>query len=65
MTNPSKLLFVPDVADRLRKSEQAIRWLVHTRQIVAPAKIGGRLVWREADLEEWLDRQFETTEASA
>lgn len=55
----SKLLLVPEVAERLRKSEQAIRWMVHAKQILPPAKIGGRLVWREDDLEAWIASQFE------
>lgn len=55
----SRLLLLPEVAERLRKTEPAVRWMVHEKQIVAPAKIGGRLVWDEEDLEEWITEQFE------
>lgn len=55
----SRLMLVPEVAERLRKTEQSIRWMVHTKQIVAPAKIGGRLCWSEDQLEAWISAQFD------
>lgn len=59
----SRLLLLPEVAQRLRRSPAQIRWMVHTKQIVAPAKISNRLVWSEDQLEEWILDQFPKTGA--
>ncbi|MFT2706208.1 helix-turn-helix transcriptional regulator [Clavibacter zhangzhiyongii] len=55
----SKLLLFPEVAERLRRTDAQLRWMIHSGTIVKPANIGGRLVWREDDLEAWIDSQFE------
>lgn len=60
--NANRLMLLPEVSLRLRRTEQAVRWMVHTKQIVAPAKIGGRLCWDEAQLEAWISDQFALAE---
>lgn len=54
----SKLLLVPEIAERLRKSEQAIRYQIHRGQLGPTAVIGGRRVMREEDLEAFIEAQF-------
>lgn len=54
----SKLLTVKEIAERLGRSEQAVRWQIHLGTIPT-AIVGGRRVAREADLEAWIDAQFE------
>ncbi len=52
------LLFVPEVATRLRRSVDACRWLINTKQLKA-AKLGGRIVVRASDLEKFINSAFE------
>ncbi|MCC2032183.1 helix-turn-helix domain-containing protein [Microbacterium allomyrinae] len=51
------LLFVDEVAAKLRRSVDAVRWLINTKQLKA-AKLGGRVVVRRADLEAFIDAAF-------
>lgn len=51
------ILFVPEVAEYLRRSVDSIRWLIVTKQIKA-AKLGGRVVVRRADLEKFINDAF-------
>ncbi|WP_294981726.1 helix-turn-helix domain-containing protein [uncultured Microbacterium sp.] len=52
------ILFVPEVAEHLRRSVDSIRWLINTKQIKA-AKLGGRVVVRRSDLEKFINDAFE------
>lgn len=63
MPHSSRLLLVPEIAERLRKSEQAIRWMIHTDALKPTALIGGRRVMRESDLESFIDAQFDRASA--
>lgn len=54
----SDLLFVPDIAERLGVSSDAVRALIRRGSLPPPARIGRRLVWRQADFERWLDARF-------
>ncbi|GLB64926.1 hypothetical protein NCCP2495_28060 [Dietzia sp. NCCP-2495] len=54
-----RLLTVEEVAPLLRKSPSAFRWMIQTGSAPRHAKIGGRLYWREADVEAWIDAKFE------
>lgn len=51
------LLFVPEVAEYLRRSVDSIRWLISTKQLKA-AKLGGRVVVRRIDLEKFVNDAF-------
>lgn len=55
-----RFYFVSEVATELRRSEAAIRWMIHTGQIKT-GKIGGRVVVAAAEL----DRIIETAFAEA
>jgi predicted DNA-binding transcriptional regulator AlpA len=64
MTAPIVLLTFAETAERLRKSEDALRWMVHKGNAPKPAKIGGRLMFKESDVNDFVEAQF-TQEASA
>ena len=51
------ILFVPEVAERLRRSVDSVRWLINTKQLKS-AKLGGRVVVRRADLEKFIADAF-------
>ncbi|EPD83322.1 excisionase family DNA binding domain-containing protein [Microbacterium sp. oral taxon 186 str. F0373] len=51
------ILFVPEVAEYLRRSVDSIRWLINTKQLKA-AKLGGRVVVRRIDLEKFVNDAF-------
>ncbi|WP_259457308.1 helix-turn-helix domain-containing protein [Microbacterium sp. AG790] len=54
---PADILFVPEVAEYLRRSVDSIRWLINTKQLKA-AKLGGRVVVRRIDLEKFINDAF-------
>lgn len=56
--SPSRLLTLPEVAERLRKTEAQLRWMIHMNTAPPSAKIGGRRMFRDADVEAWIDAQF-------
>jgi len=53
-----RLLFVPEISERIRRSDRATRWLIHTGALGPTANIGGRRVMAEEDLEAWIEAQF-------
>lgn len=52
-----------DLAERLGRTTRAIEWMVYAGTGPRSAKIGGRRMWREADVEQWIDEQFEKESA--
>ena len=60
MIEPTKLLTLEEAAQRLRKSPAQMRWLRHKRQGPRSALIGGRVMYREADVEEYVSAAFAT-----
>lgn len=60
----TRLLYLQEVAERLRRSRRAVEWLVHTRAIPS-GLVAGRRVVREGDLEKYIDAAFNDGEASA
>ncbi len=54
----AKLLTLPETAAKLRKTEQQFRWMLYTGSAPRSAKIGGRLMFREADVDEWVEAAF-------
>lgn len=53
------LLNVEEVAEMLRKTPASFRWMIQNGTAPKGAKIGGRLYWRETDVLNWINRQFE------
>jgi len=53
------LLTLAETAERLRKSEAQLRWMLHNGTAPKSALIGGRRMFREADVEAYIDAAFE------
>lgn len=53
------LLTLAEAAERLRKSEAQLRWMIHSGTAPRSAKIGGRRMFRESDIEDYINRAFE------
>lgn len=53
-----KIMFIDEVAERLGRSVATVRWMVTQGTAPKPAKIGGRLCWRESDVEAFIDAAF-------
>lgn len=52
------LLTLAEVAERLRKSEAQLRWMIHAGTAPRSAKIGGRRMFRESDIEDYINQAF-------
>lgn len=53
------LLTLAEVAERLRKSEAQLRWMIHSGTAPKSALIGGRRMFRETDIEDYINQAFE------
>ena len=53
-----KLLTMDEVAEMLRKSPAQLRWMRQNGSGPRSAKLGGRVMYREADVVEWVDAAF-------
>lgn len=54
-----KLLTVDEVAVLLRKSPAQVRWMRHAQTGPPSAKLGGRVMYREQDVIDWINKAFE------
>ena len=53
------LLTLDEVAERLRKSPAQLRWMIHQGTAPRSAKIGGRRMFRDADVDAYIEAAFE------
>ncbi len=53
------LMTLPEVAERLRRSEAQLRWMRHNKSGPRSARIAGRVMYRQSEVESWLDAQFD------
>jgi len=53
------LLTLAEVAGRLRKSPAQLRWMIHSGTAPKSALIGGRRMFRESDIEDYINQAFE------
>ncbi|WP_404475106.1 helix-turn-helix transcriptional regulator [Microbacterium aerolatum] len=53
-----RLMFVGEVAERLRRSPDQIRYMIGQGTAPKHAKIGGRIVFKESDVEEYIEAAF-------
>lgn len=58
------LVTVDEVAAMLGKTPASIRWMIHNSQLPTGAKIGGRRMWKRAQIVAWVDAQFEPNDAA-
>ncbi|MFJ6453777.1 helix-turn-helix domain-containing protein [Paenarthrobacter sp. NPDC091669] len=54
-----KLLTVDEVAEMLRKTPDQVRWLRYSGKGPRHAKLGGRLMYREQDVIDWVNAAFD------
>jgi len=53
-----KLLTLDEVAALLRRSPAQVRWMRHNGTGPRSAKVAGRVMYREDDLDDWIEAQF-------
>lgn len=54
-----KLLTLEEVAQMLRKSPAQVRWMRHNSTGPRCAKLGGRVMYREQDVIDWVNAAFD------
>lgn len=54
-----KLLTLEEAGEILRKTPSQMRWMIHAKKAPPHAKIGGRIMFKEAELHAWVEAQFE------
>ncbi|HEY4269965.1 MAG TPA: helix-turn-helix domain-containing protein [Galbitalea sp.] len=53
-----ELLTLTEAAERLRKSDAQLRWMIHQGTAPRSALIGGRRMFRSADIEAFIEAAF-------
>ncbi|HET7386141.1 MAG TPA: helix-turn-helix domain-containing protein [Nocardioidaceae bacterium] len=56
-----QLLTLDEVAERLRTPPATLRFWRHQGTGPKSAKLGRRIIYREADVQQWLDAQYAST----
>lgn len=54
----SRLLTMAEAAERLRKSVRQLEWMVYSGSAPRSAKIGGRRMFLESDVDQFIDAAF-------
>lgn len=57
-----KIMFIGDVADRLRRTPAQLRLMVHMGTAPQSAIIAGRRCWRESDVEKYIADAFSSAQ---
>lgn len=55
----TKLMTKVEVAERLGRSPRAVEWMIYAGTGPKSGVLAGRRMFREADVEAWIDAQFE------
>ena len=58
LDKPFNLMTIEEAAEALRTPVSTLRYWRHMNKGPRAARIGGRLMYRQADLENWLNDQF-------
>lgn len=56
----TKLMTKAETAEALRKTTKQLDWMLYTGTAPKSALIGGRRMFRAADVEAWIEEQFAT-----
>lgn len=59
-----QLRTLQEAAEFLRKSDAQLRWMVHNGSAPKSAKIAGRRMFRQADLDEFIEAAFADQESA-
>lgn len=54
---------IDDVAEYLGRSRRTVEWMVYAQTGPKSARIGRRRMFRQADVEAWVNEQFEKESA--
>lgn len=57
-----RLIYTDEVAEIIRRTPAAVRYMIHAGTAPRSAKIGGRRMFRESDVHAWIDQQFAEAE---
>lgn len=57
----TKLMTKQETAEALRKTTKQLDWMLYTGTAPKSALIGGRRMFRAADVEAWISEQFEVS----
>jgi prophage regulatory protein len=58
MNRVLKLLRIDDVAAKTTLAKSTIWLKIAKGDFLPPARIGGITVWKESDIDDWIERQF-------
>jgi prophage regulatory protein len=58
MNRVLKLIRIEDVAAKTTLAKSTIWLKIAEGNFIPPAKIGGITVWKESDIDEWIESQF-------
>lgn len=59
------LLTLTEAADMLRRSPAQLRWMRHNGTGPRSAKLAGRIMYRRADVERWINEAFDAADQKA
>lgn len=54
-----RLLFIEEVAEMIRRTPAAVRYMIHAGTAPKSAKIAGRRMFKESVVLAWIEEQFE------
>lgn len=57
----NRLIYTEEVADLIRRSPAAVRYMIHKGTAPKSALIGGRRMFRESEVIAWIDQQFQAS----
>lgn len=57
-----RLIYTAELAELIRRSPAAVRFMIHKGTAPRSALIGGRRMFRESDVHAWIDQQFAEAE---
>jgi excisionase family DNA binding protein len=63
MGSTTKLLTLSETAQRLRKTDKSLRWMIHEGKAPKSALIGNRRMFRESDVDAFIEAAFAEAKA--
>ncbi|OLT09310.1 hypothetical protein BJF77_11015 [Kocuria sp. CNJ-770] len=59
-----RLLYVDEFAAMIRRTPDAVRYMIQIGTAPKSAKVGGRRMFRESDVNAWIEAAFDTPDAA-
>ncbi len=60
-----QLLRIAEVSKKTTLAKSTIWLKIARNEFVAPARIGGICVWKESDIDDWIERHFQSDKGAA